>query len=150
MDAMSKFYILFCLLECVMVVVSVDTHSQIKGKFYIMRWVVLAWGIFTNNISDENIKFYLVDVFAVFKYWNSFTFHYIISVESISAFSQTWLQPIRWNSLVFVLLFMEFDYNFSTGQEIVGLKHKFWNYEFFLLIDWLNSVLRRIGNISAM
>ena len=31
----------FCLLECVMVVVSFEPHSQIKGNFYIIQWIIL-------------------------------------------------------------------------------------------------------------
>ena len=43
MGVMSYFIISlsFCLLECVMVVVSVEPLSQIKGKFYIIQWIVL-------------------------------------------------------------------------------------------------------------
>ena len=139
MDAMSNFklYILFCLLECVMVVLSVDPHSQIKGKFYVMQWVVLAWGILTNYISEENMKFDLVYVFAVFRYCNSSTFHYIISVESISAFSQTWLQPICWNRLNYMFyslwnLIIDFFYcarNNWVKAQVLNL--------WILFIDWL-------------
>ena len=138
MDAMSNFklYILFCLLECVMVVLSVDPHSQIKGKFYFMQWVVLAWVIFKNYISEKNMKLDLVYCFVVFRYWNSFTFYYKISVESISAFSQTWLQPIRWTRLnyLFYCLWNSIIVFFIL-QEIIGLKHvlELW----ILFIDWL-------------
>ena len=43
MDAMSNFklFISFCLLEYVMVGTSFEAHSQIKGKFYNKKWIVL-------------------------------------------------------------------------------------------------------------
>ena len=49
-----KIHLLFGLLECVMVVVSVEPRSQIKGKFYNMRWIFLHWEICKNNFLEAN------------------------------------------------------------------------------------------------